>query len=62
MKMEITLQISYSGVGEAGTIAVMRADGAEPREMGKLKFEDATQEKWLLFVLMNWHPYVKLVN
>jgi hypothetical protein len=62
MRMEITLQISYSGVGEAGTIAITRVDEAEPREMGRLKFEDAGQEKWLLFVLMNWHPYVKLLN
>jgi hypothetical protein len=60
--MEITLTITYACNGEAGSISVRRVDGDNPREMGTIKFEDANQEKWLLFVLTNWHPYVKLMG
>jgi hypothetical protein len=59
--MEITLTIARACNSEAGIISVKRIDGADAREMGTIKFEDAAQERWLLEVLMKWHNYVSLV-
>ena len=60
--MEITLSIARACNSEAGIISVKRIDGANAREMGTIKFEDAAQERWLLEVLTKWHTYVTLVD
>jgi hypothetical protein len=59
-KMEIRLSITQIGDTEAGIITVTRVDTPKPVEMGKVRFEDVAEQKWLLMVLMEFHPYVSL--
>jgi hypothetical protein len=60
--MEIILSITHNCTGEGGNILVQRKNGEIMRDMGTVKFEDPPQLKWLLKVLMEYHPYVSLVD
>jgi hypothetical protein len=58
--VEIALTVTQIGDTEAGIITVTRTDCCNRVEMGKVRYEDETERKWLLMVLMEFHPYVTL--
>lgn len=60
--VEITLTINNIGDGEAGIISIKRIDGPEACDMGKIRFESASERKWWLLVLTEFHPYVSLAE
>jgi hypothetical protein len=60
--VEITLGITLFGDGQTGIITLRRVDGPEPVEMGKVRFEDGDERRWLIMVLMELHPYVSLAE
>ena len=60
--MEIILTIKHNCEGEGGNILLQRKLGEGFRDMGSIKFEDSGQKKWLLEVLMDYHPYVSLLD
>ncbi|OPY31775.1 MAG: hypothetical protein A4E32_01377 [Methanomassiliicoccales archaeon PtaU1.Bin124] len=59
--VNIELTITHLGDTEAGIITVMCMEG-EPREMGKIKFESPSDQRWWLMVLMEMHPFVRLAE
>lgn len=60
--MEIILSITPACSGEGGNILVQHKSEKGLKDMGTIKFEDASQKRWLLMVLMEMHPYVSLID